>query len=161
MIIISHRGNTDGPSPKDENTKKSIKKCLDLGYDVEIDVWFEKNKFYLGHDEPTESITPEFLNNDKLWIHLKNIKSVQLINEIKPKNFFWHENDTLTLTSSNKIWLYPKIYINSKDAIFVLPEQDEIKFKCFNYKCFGICTDFVYLFDKKYKDKGKKHNQTK
>ena len=151
MVIISHRGNLDGPKSNDENTKKSIKDCLNLGYEVEIDVWFENNKFYLGHDEPNENISLDFLNNDMFWIHLKNIDSIEPIKNLNPKNFFWHENDTLTLTSSKKIWLYPKNYINSKDAIFVLPEQDDNKFKCFNYKCFGICTDFVKIFDKQFK----------
>ena len=46
MILISHRGNLEGPSDL-ENHPAQIKKVLDLGYDCEIDVWYEFGEFYL------------------------------------------------------------------------------------------------------------------
>ena len=51
MILISHRGNLDGPS-NSENHPDQIKKVLGLGYDCEIDLWYEFGKFFLGHDIP-------------------------------------------------------------------------------------------------------------
>ena len=38
MILISHRGNINGPNPEMENNPEYIQKALDLGYDVEVDV---------------------------------------------------------------------------------------------------------------------------
>ena len=52
MFFISHRGNISGPNKKDENKFEYIKNTLNLGFDVEIDIWHYKNNFYLGHDEP-------------------------------------------------------------------------------------------------------------
>ena len=52
MILISHRGNINGKNESLENSKSYIKRALDLGYDVEVDVWFNNKTFYLGHDEP-------------------------------------------------------------------------------------------------------------
>jgi hypothetical protein len=50
MIIISHRGNLYGPDKENENKPDQIQKVLNLGYYVEIDVWFIDEKLYLGHD---------------------------------------------------------------------------------------------------------------
>jgi hypothetical protein len=58
-------------------------------------------------------------------------------------HYFWHEEDTLTLTSENYIWAYPgKQPI--KGSIAVMPERgnDDLS------KCIGICSDVI----KKYKD---------
>ena len=51
MKIIAHRGNLSGPT-QTENHPDQIKKALDLGFDVEIDVWYKENKVFLGHDFP-------------------------------------------------------------------------------------------------------------
>ena len=72
--------------------------------------------------------------------------SMQEINKYSPKNFFWHQNDICTLTSSGKIWLFPKKYINSSKAVFVLPELSKNKMEFNKYKCFGICTDYVNFY---------------
>ena len=146
MIYISHRGNLNGPDPKNENTLKSIEECINKGFQVEVDVWFENNYFYLGHDSPNIKLNSELFKNDNIWFHLKNTNAMQEINKYSPKNFFWHENDICTLTSSGKIWLFPKNYINSPKAIFVLPELSKNKMEFNKYKCFGICTDFVNFY---------------
>ncbi len=146
MIYISHRGNLNGPDPKNENTLKSIEECINKGFQVEVDVWFENNYFYLGHDSPNIKLNSELFKNDNIWFHLKNTNAMQEINKYSPKNFFWHENDICTLTSSGKIWLFPKNYINSPKAIFVLPELSKNKMEFNKYECFGICTDFVNFY---------------
>ena len=53
MYFISHRGNTLGPNISKENSVDYINDAIKKGYDVEIDVWFEKENFYLGHYKPT------------------------------------------------------------------------------------------------------------
>ena len=39
MILISHRGNIDGPNEVRENSPYYIMEALEAGYDVEIDLW--------------------------------------------------------------------------------------------------------------------------
>ena len=68
MILISHRGNIDGPQPDTENKPSRIQYAISQGYDVEVDFWFVDNKFYLGHDEPTFQVSLDFLENKKLWL---------------------------------------------------------------------------------------------
>ena len=151
MIYISHRGNLNGPDPKKENTLQAINECIEKGYEVEVDVWYENKNFYLGHDEPILRIDTNLFKNNKIWFHLKNRDSLEEILKYSPKNYFWHENDLCTITSSGNIWLYPNNYIVSKKAIFVLPELNKDKYECLNYDCYGICSDYINLYLEKSK----------
>ena len=45
MILISHRGNLNGPKPDQENSPNYINNAISKGYNVEIDVWF-KDEFF-------------------------------------------------------------------------------------------------------------------
>jgi hypothetical protein len=143
MRIISHRGNVQGPDPVSENSISSIELAISLGFDVEIDLWFINGKFFLGHDDPINEASVDFLqkHSKQLWIHCKNVDAVvelQELNTLYNYNYFWHESDTITLTSNGYIWAYVgKQPI--KYSIAVMPEkfpEQEIK------SCFGICTDF-------------------
>ena len=71
MIIISHRGNLFGPDRKNENRPEQIKKALKEKFDVEIDVWLMKKKWFLGHDKPEYRVSKKFLENPRLWCHAK------------------------------------------------------------------------------------------
>ena len=141
MILISHRGNINGPIPESENNPKYIDNTICLGYEVEIDMWWVNNKIYLGHDKPQYGILQLWLNErvSKLWIHCKNVEAVVYFKECGYNvNYFWHEEDTLTLTSHNYLWVYPgKQPI--KNSIAVMPEinNDDIS------KCLGICSDKI------------------
>ena len=59
MILIAHRGNTEGPRPEKENHPRYIDRAIDLGYDVEVDICgsFDTG-LHLGHDEPQFKIEP-------------------------------------------------------------------------------------------------------
>lgn len=148
MIYISHRGNVDGKKPHLENKPEYIDEALNLGYDVEIDVWMIEGVILLGHDEPQYGITQHWLNKryQRLWVHCKNIEAMEWFNFIGGFNYFWHEEDTMVLTSKNIIWAYPgkQPIIGS---IAVMPERgnDDIS------ECLGICSDVI----KKYKDETK------
>ena len=50
MILISHRGNLNGPKPLMENSPAYIEIAIKKNFHVEIDVWIKKNNLYLGHD---------------------------------------------------------------------------------------------------------------
>ena len=148
MILISHRGNILGPIPKKENHPDYVQYALDLDYDVEIDIWYINSEFWLGHDEPQYNISFDWLwkRIDKLWIHCKNIKSIEYFNQSyfgDKINYFWHEEDTITLTSHNWIWAYPGKQPIEK-SIAVMPEiyNDDLS------KCIGVCSDWINKYKK-------------
>ncbi len=144
MIYISHRGNINGRIEDSENKPEYIDDTIQLGFDVEIDVWYIDGKWWLGHDGPQYEIDFEWMDNrsHKLWIHCKNKQAVEYLVENDYEaaniNWFWHEEDTMTLTSFNYVWAYPgKQPI--KKSIAVMPEinNDDIS------KCGGICSDYI------------------
>tara|TARA_R110001592_G_scaffold132672_1_gene347409 strand:+ start:344 stop:781 length:438 start_codon:yes stop_codon:yes gene_type:complete len=145
MKYISHRGNINGKDLMLENSPKYIDRALKLGYDVEIDIRVIEGTYHLGHDNPTYGITQNWLNEraDKIWIHCKNIEAVEWFTMIGGFNYFWHEEDKMTLTSKNYIWAYPGIDI--KGSITVLPElhnYENIKNRI------GICSDYIEEYRK-------------
>jgi hypothetical protein len=149
MIYISHRGNIDGKKPHLENSLSYIDDAIELGYDVEVDLWHVDGNFFLGHDEPQYSVTFDWINDraNRLWVHCKNVEAIEYFieNDFKCSdiNWFWHENDLMTLTTFGYAWVYPgKQPI--KGSIAVMPERgnDDIS------RCGGICSDII----KKYKD---------
>ena len=147
MILISHRGNIDGRIIEKENTTTYIDDAIKLGYDVEIDVWYINSKFYLGHDKSEYEISYDWIIDrcEKLWVHCKNVECMNILLDTK-LNCFWHENDTITLTSKNYIWAYPgKQPI--KNSIAVLPEinDDDIS------QCIGVCSNNVLEIKNKIK----------
>lgn len=157
MIYISHRGNINGKNPERENSPDYILEAIEKGYEVEVDLWLIKNKWYFGHDEPTYNVDLEHYTKyfNKFWFHCKNLQAYGTL--LVGKNFiiygehphsldngekfFWHQNDDFTLTSNNKIWTYPGKEL-CDFSICVLPEnanytKEELKI------CWGICSDFI------------------
>ena len=55
MIYIAHRGNINGKQLDLENSPKYINRAIELGYHVEVDVWYNDG-FFLGHDNPKYKI---------------------------------------------------------------------------------------------------------
>ena len=145
MIYISHRGNLKGRNVERENQPEYIDEAINAGFDVEIDMWWVDGKTYLGHDGPQYEVDDKWLSQraDKLWVHCKN---VELLNWVRSTilHYFWHEEDTLTLTSKQYVWVYPgkQPVIGS---IAVMPEIHNDKIK----KCAGVCSDFVEDYRKK------------
>jgi hypothetical protein len=140
MILISHRGNIDGKILERENNPDYINEALRLGYDVEIDVWFIDNRFWLGHDCPQYKTDYKFLMNEKFWCHAKNLDALMEMKKYAI-HYFWHENDTVTLTSKNYIWAYPgKQPIKGSIACMPELENDSV------LECKGICSDYIKLY---------------
>ncbi len=137
MILISHRGNLRGPNKSRENSPEYINEAQNNGYNIEIDVWFTNNKFYLGHDEPIYEIKKNFLNNNKFWCHAKNIEAMEALKGIGAI-YFWHQNDDVVLTSNGYFWTYPGKKL-LKNSICVLPETTNLE----NIDCSGVCSDFI------------------
>tara|TARA_R110000744_G_scaffold42192_1_gene95420 strand:+ start:187 stop:555 length:369 start_codon:yes stop_codon:yes gene_type:complete len=118
---IAHRGNTKGKIPEKEN---SVSYILDAAKDhfVEVDVWYKKGEFWLGHDEPTHLVDVLFLLNEKLFCHAKNEAALHEMTK-RDIHCFWHESDQMTLTSKGFIWKYPEVYRDGN--------------------LFGICSDWL------------------
>lgn len=139
MIIISHRGNVQGQDKNYENNPIQINNLLKNNIQVEIDVWFKDGNILLGHDEPQHIVNYEFLKQDGLWCHAKNLNALYYMIQNNIKNYFWHQEDYFTLTSSKYIWTYPTNLVTDKSIIVDLSKNWKNK----NYDCFGVCVDFL------------------
>ena len=142
MIYISHRGNISGPNEKYENKVDYIKNALINGFDVEVDVRYQDDKFFLGHDYNQYEVDGDFLVNEKIWCHAKTMEALSALEKINA-HYFWHQEDDYTITSKGYIWTYPEKKLLSK-SICVLPENANYK----EINCMGICSDFI----KRYKN---------
>lgn len=146
MIFISHRGNTIGKYPDKENHPKYVLKAVNEGYECEIDVWSVRDRLYLGHDVPQYEVNLEFLQNNKLWCHAKNVNALEymLLHNV---HCFWHQEDDYTITSKGVIWTYPGNKLTN-NSICVMPEKFQTSGED-DFSCKGICSDYI----KKYKEK--------
>ena len=143
MILISYRGNIDGPNLERENTKSYIDECIDTGYEVEIDVWMIEDKLFLGHDEPTNPVTLQWLQDrsEKLWIHCKNFNSLQFLLGHNELRVFFHENEKYTIMSNGLIWAHELNETNQRCIIPLLTEKDLISWN--PVSVFGVCSDYI------------------
>jgi hypothetical protein len=147
MILISHRGNIDGPNTDKENKPSYISSAIEKGYDCEVDFWFIDNKFKLGHDKPQYEIPIGFMETyyRNLWIHCKNTEALSKLLEIDRGgvylNYFWHDSDAVALTSKGNMWANPVTYINN--SIAVLPELKNDKI----IGRLGICSDYIINYE--------------
>lgn len=148
MKLISHRGNLNGPNRTQENKPSYIIESLNAGYDVEIDVWYEDKKWWLGHDKPNFKINYLWIYNKShsLWIHCKNEKALEKMSKRNGRNilnesinYFWHDKDKYTITSKGIVWcnIGIPLLINS---VCVIPEG---KYSGNINGCYGICSDYI------------------
>jgi hypothetical protein len=144
VIIISHRGNINGPVPDKENRPSYIDCAIGNGYHVEIDVRSVSGELWLGHDEPQYKIDHNWLNKrrDYLWIHCKNVEAAH---ECWAYHSFCHTNDPFTYTTTGKIWLHDLSKTIDSDTIIPLISSEDI-LKPINGTPFAICTDYPRHF---------------
>lgn len=142
MKLISHRGNINGIETINENNPNYIENAIKLGFDVEVDVRFKNNTFYLGHDNPDYKVNSNFLERKEIWCHAKDPDALENLKKLNSV-YFWHQEDDYTLTSNGYFWVYPgkKLIRNS---ICVLPEKNNME----NFNCEGICSDFIMKYKK-------------
>jgi hypothetical protein len=141
MKLISHRGNLNSRFEGWENEPTYVDLAISKGYDVEVDVWYVDGNLYLGHDKPQYDVDFRWFSDriGKLWIHCKNIEALSFFRNLRYEfNYFWHETDTVTLTSLNHIWAYPgKQPIEGSIAVMPEINNDDTT------KCIGICSDYI------------------
>ena len=136
MKLISHRGNLNGPIKEKENHPDYILKALNSGFEVEIDVWHRDGEFWLGHDTPQYKTNIEFLKDNRLWCHAKELSSLEVMLRASV-HCFWHQDDDFTLTSKGFIWTFPGQPVCSRSVLVSL-EKNNLK-----PDCYGLCTDYV------------------
>jgi hypothetical protein len=143
MLKISHRGNLKGPSSR-ENHPTYIEEAVYAGFEVEVDIRLIDNQLWLGHDEAQYLTSKTFLDRYKnsLWVHCKNLEALEYFVGLKQDyKYFWHEEDSYTLTSNGLIWTYPGKPITNK-SILVINGQEPLPDPT---KVFGICSDYVKI----------------
>ena len=142
MLLISHRGNTTGPSDKENHPdylKETSKK-----YFIEVDIWYKDNAYYLGHDGPEYKVNKSFLSDisDVSYFHAKNLEALYSLST-SGYSCFYHNNDDYTLTSNLFIWTYPEKDITHR-SIIVCQSLEQSK-KYAKSVAYGICSDYVNL----------------
>ncbi len=114
MIYISHRGNLTGKSLKDENNPDYIMKAIESGFDVEIDVWFKNNIFYLGHDKPSFEVDTKFLKNQIIVDIPSGLGNfLGYLGDFLPKECLIGI-DNFSQISRKEVMLYQKKYLDIK-----------------------------------------------
>ena len=151
MKVISHRGNIKGSIPNRENRPSYIDCAIQTGYDVEVDIRYINDEFFLGHDKPDYKINKVWINDriDNIWFHCKNLEAVNALKDINILNkSFCHSKDPYVLTSSGNIWV-DNLEMSLNDNC-IIPLMDisslyKYKFSIDFKKVFAICTDYAKL----------------
>lgn len=146
--FISHRGNINGVIESDENNPVYIDLALKKGYDVEIDVWYVGGELWLGHDKPQYNVEFRWFRDrlSNLWVHCKNVEAINYFSDCGYEiNYFWHENDKVTLTSKRIIWAYPSKETIT-NSIAVMPEIYNPSLIGY----LGICSDYIENYKNEY-----------
>lgn len=143
--IIAHRGNTRGPVKEFENDPDYLLQAIKMGYDVEVDVWFNGERIYFGHDEAQYDVRPDQFNKilPHAWFHCKDLETLThfLFHHQDDARFFWHQTDDFTLTNNNYIWTYP-----GKDVTQISIIVDNDLSSGVDYdKVYAVCTDYAEL----------------
>lgn len=139
MLTISHRGNVNGADQHLENNPEHIKNLLKSDIQVEIDVWFKDTLIMLGHDNPQYIVNNNFLKQNGLWCHAKNLEALHFMLKKNIKHCFWHQVDDFTITSSKYIWTYPDKNITNRSIIVDTSKEWKSK----NYNCWAVCVDYI------------------
>ena len=147
MILISHRGNINGRLESYENEPSYIDLSIKKGFDVEVDIWYVESNLWLGHDKPKYPIDLKWLidRSSILWIHCKNIDALMYLKDSGfPLNYFWHQEDDVTITSLGYFWTYPGKKL-TKNSIAVMPETNNFE----NIEIsLGVCSDLIISYQK-------------
>jgi hypothetical protein len=154
MIYIAHRGLFEGPDKNLENKPSQIERAIKAGFDCEVDLWANewegKYELMLGHDQGSYQVDYHWLAGKPLWIHAKNLTALYwLTKQRRSFNYFWHQNDSFTMTSEGYIWTFPGNLLTWK-SIDVVPEwhMEPAQLNNYDQNCYGVCSKYVGLMKK-------------
>jgi hypothetical protein len=148
--FICHRGNLQQKFVPDENKPDLLEQRIREGYSVELDVWYQKEKYWLGHDEPQYEVEFEWLmkNLESKYIHCKNGETfAHLLSKCGRlgynANVFYHTNEDYALTSRGHIIVLPgKSLLHG--SVNMMPEMAAIRRPLSEWnKTFAFCSDSV------------------
>jgi hypothetical protein len=150
MILISHRGNLKNSEPNNENNPEYIQKALDNDYYVMVDLRIKNNKLYLGENEPIYLLDLDWFEkyHTKLWLRCREIEVIEKLNLLDNRglylNYFWFENDILTITSKGYLLINNGKEI-VKNGIMYLPEMNNNNNNNNNNisQSLGICSNII------------------
>ena len=146
MKLISNKGNLRGIISEYENTPEYIEAALNSGFDVKIDLLLNDGKLFIGNDSNKIKLDIDWLEkyHNKLWLECKDINLIQKLNQLDNRgaylNYFWHENDQITLTSRGYILTYIDEPVIGGIIMTPTIKNDKIKL------CYGICSDNIMDF---------------
>jgi hypothetical protein len=159
-LLIAHRGLLNGPDKDKENTLSAILTARQQGYDVEIDLWFNNDGWWLGHDSPQYKIDFDWLRIiDKksyfdvhhVWIHAKTIQTLYQLRKMRWEgHVFFHEKDPTVLTNTGYLWTYPGQELTPL-SICVMPEYTDAILRCKDLQVYAFCSDWIYRIEQEMK----------
>jgi hypothetical protein len=153
MKLISHRGNITGPGS--ENDPRSVDLAISKGYDVEVDLRFDGNDLFLGHDTPDFRVDFDWIysRKEKLWIHCKDLQSSIVLSKIQTPDqklrYFCHSDDPFVLVSTGHIWMHYNVldflnqFLDNTCIVPLINKEHIIKY--YNPKVFGVCSDYIEM----------------
>lgn len=141
-ILIAHRGNIAGSQPEYENTIPYLFNALNRGFHCEFDLWFANDKWWLGHDAPTNETSLDPLRDQRFWIHAKTLETVEELYRLNFNfKFFYHTiEDAVFVHGTNNLWTYPGRQL-LRSSIAVKPEIVIDPWD--TSQCAGICSDYI------------------
>ena len=116
--FIAHRGNLTGPEPTFENRIEYLLHAYDTCGAVEVDIQTHNGQLYFGHDDPQEPVVADLIMQDNWFCHAKDLESLSKLLELGAHTF-WHQQDTVTITSRGYIWCYPDVYPVHERAVWL------------------------------------------
>lgn len=143
---IAHRGNTENDNKVYENNPDLLDELDKHGIDVECDVWYDKERLWLGHDEPQYEIDLFWLaSSPRRLIHAKDGVTFQyLIEQTGAKgldiHFFYHTDEDYVFTNKGVVINYPGEPI-LEGSIAMMPERASYNLKE-RSQAFFICSDY-------------------
>ena len=109
---IAHRGLINGANHTIENSMTTVTEWCRQGRSSEIDIWWHREAFWIGHDEPREPVSPEFLHSEYLWIHAKNPEGFYHLQKLSNEKgwglrIFYHTDEDYALTTTGETIILP------------------------------------------------------
>ena len=138
MLLIAHRGNLDGPDPR-ENEPAYVERALTHGFHVEVDVWARAGRLYLGHDGPDHPVAEPFLARPRVWCHAKDVVAMRALLAAGAHCFF-HERDAVALTSRKFLWTHPEPDAVLTDRSVLVVRGPELPRR---ERFYGVCGDYA------------------
>ena len=140
---IAHRGLINGPNHMIENSMTTVTEWCRQGRSSEIDIWWHCEAFWIGHDEPRERVSPEFLRSEFLWIHAKNPQGFYQLQKLSNEKgwglrIFYHTDEDYALTTTGDTIIYPGLP-DMDGWTYMMPEMASIIPRV----AANICSDFT------------------